>query len=206
MTEHKDIQDPKKYSKKDYDKFEYLLFAEDTSTDVLKDIIMTLAHLPTKRAQDLLARFKETDTAEEIEWLEPAMEEGKMWTIWPETEQEERDMTALKIYHEKNDHIVKLIGKCQVSEYRINKNEIELEALQKLQEEKLSKEEKENIKYRIMAIETEIQIEKNNLDETNIEIALQEKINKKIKESIKTVRYKNLESWDIAGFHFDGEE
>ena len=38
MTEHKNIQDPKKYSKKDYEKFEYLLFAEDTPTEMLKDI------------------------------------------------------------------------------------------------------------------------------------------------------------------------
>lgn len=206
MTEHKDIQDPKNFKEKDYKKFEYLLFADDTPTEMLKEIVMTLAHLPTKKAQDLLAKFSESDRAEEVEWLEPAMDEGKMWSIWPENEQEERDMTALKLYHKKNDHIVELMGECQVSEYKINQYQIELEALQKLQKEKLSKSEQEDIKYRIMAIDTEIKIEKNKLDETNKEIALQDKINDKIKEGIKTERYKNLESWDIAGFHFDGEE
>ena len=73
MTEHKDIQDPKKYNEKDYEKFEYQLFAEDTPTEILKEIVMTLAHLPTKHAQNLLAKFNESDRAEEIEWLEPAM-------------------------------------------------------------------------------------------------------------------------------------
>ena len=160
MSEHKEIQDPKKYSEKDYEEFEYLLFSDDTPKKILERIVMTLAHLPVKRAQDLLAKFNESHRSEEVEWLEPAMEEGKMWTIWPETEQEERDMMTLKIYHEKNGYIVKLMGDYQVSEYRINKNEIELEALQKLQKEKLSKDEKEDIKYRIIAIETEIQIEK----------------------------------------------
>ena len=63
-------------AQKDYEKFEYQLFAEDTPTEMLKDIVMTLPHLPTKRAHDLLARFNETDTAEEIEWLEPAIDEG----------------------------------------------------------------------------------------------------------------------------------
>ena len=50
MTEHKNIQDPKKYSEKNFIKFEHQLFAEDTPTEILKDIVMTLAHLPTKRS------------------------------------------------------------------------------------------------------------------------------------------------------------
>lgn len=206
MTEHKDIQDPKNYSEKDYKKFEYLLFAEDTETEALKEIVMTLAHLPTKRAQDLLAKFNESDRAEEVEWLEPAMDEGKSLYILPDNDEEERDMTALKLYHKNNDHIVKLMGECNVSEFQIKQYEIELEALDKLQREELSKDEKEDIKYRIIAINDIIRMEKNKLNETNKDIALQEKINKKIMESIKTERYKDLEPWDIDGFHFDGEE
>ena len=42
---------------------------------------MTLAHLPTKRAQALLEKFSESDRADEVEWLEPAMDEGKAWDI-----------------------------------------------------------------------------------------------------------------------------
>ncbi|MCD4693077.1 MAG: hypothetical protein K8R79_09195 [Calditrichales bacterium] len=206
MTEHKDIQDPKNYSEKDYKKFEYLLFAEDTETEALKEIVMTLAHLPTKRAQDLLAKFNESERAEEVEWLEPAMDEGRSWYLWPDNDEEERDMTALKLYHKNEDHIVKLMCECNVSEYQIKQYEIELEALDKLQREKLSKDEKEDIKYRIIAINDIIRMEKDKLNETNKDIALQEKINKKIIESIKTERYKDLEPWDIDGFQFDGEE
>ena len=49
-------------------------------------------------------------------------------------------------------------------------------------------------------------MEKNKVKAIKFEIILEEKINGKIKESIKTERYKNLESWDVASFHFDGEE
>lgn len=205
MTEHKNIQDPKKYSKKDYEKFEYQLFADDTPTEMLKDIVMTLAHLPTKRAQDLLAKFNESDIAEEVEWLEPAMDEGKSLYIWPENDQEERDMMALKLYHKNNDQITELMDEVDVSECKIKQYEIELAALEKLQKEKLSKDEKEDIKYRIIAIKDIIKMEENHLDETEKDIAVQEKINEKIKEGIKTERYKNLETWDISGFHFDRE-
>jgi len=205
MTEHKNIQDPKKYSKKDYEKFEYQLFAEDTPTEMLKDIIMTLAHLPTKRAQDLLAKFKENARAEEVEWLEPAMDEGKSLYIWPENDQEETDMMALKLYHKNNEQLIELMGEVDVSKYKIKQNEIELAALEKLQREKLSKDEKEDIKYRVIAIEDMIKMEDNHLGKTKNNIAVQEKINEKIKEGIKTEHYKNLEPWDISGFHFDGE-
>ncbi len=166
---------------------------------------MALAHLPTKRARDLLAKFNESDIAEEVEWLEPAMDEGKSLYIWPENDQEERDMMALKLYHKNNDQIIELMGEVDVSEYKIKQHEIELTALEKLQKEKLSKDEKEDIKYRMITIIDMIKMEGNHLAETKKDTAVQEKINKKIKEGIKTERYKNLEPWDISGFHFDGE-
>ncbi len=205
MTNHKNIQDPKKYSKKDYEKFEYELFAEDTPTQMLKDIVMTLAHLPTKRAQALLAKFNESDRAEEVEWLGPAMDEGKSLYIWPENDQEETDMMALKLYHKNNEQIIELMGEVDVSEYKNKQHEIELAALEKLQKEKLSKDEKEDIKYRIIAIKDMIKMEENHLEETKKDTAVQERINEKIKDGIKTEHYKNLEPWDISGFHFDGE-
>ena len=201
-----DIQDPEKFSEKDYQKFEYLLFAEDTPLEKREEIVMTLAHLPTKRAQELLKRFKESEMAEEIEWLEPAIEEGKMWTIWPENEQEERDMMALKLYHEKNESIVELMGKCQKYEYRISQYEIERQALETLQKSELPQNRKEELRYRLMAIQDMIRMEQNKLEQCRQDIEIEEQIAQTIKKSIQTERYKNLDPRDIAGFHFDGEE
>jgi hypothetical protein len=205
MTEHKKIQDLKKYRKNDYAKFEHLLFAEDTPNDIKKDIVLTLAHLPTKQAQNLLTKFSKSDRAEEVEWLEIAVDEGKAQYIWPENDQEERDMMALKLYHKMNDHIIALMGEAEVYEYKIEQCEIEIGAVEKLQQEELNKDEKEDIKYRIIAIKDIIKMEENNLEEIKKEIMIHEKIIKKIKEGITTERYKNLESWDISGFSFDGE-
>jgi len=57
MTEHKDIQNPDDYTDKDYDVFEMKLFSQFTSVEQLEEICMTLAHLPTKRAQELLDEY-----------------------------------------------------------------------------------------------------------------------------------------------------
>ena len=75
----------------------------------------------------------------------------------------------------------------------------------KIQKGKLNKDEKEDINYQIIAIKDMIKMEENHMEETKKDIAVQKKINEKIKEGIKTERYKNLEPWDISGFHFDGE-
>ena len=167
---------------------------------------MTLAHLPTKRAQDLLARFKESERADEVEWLEPAIEEGKMWTIWPENEQEERDMLALKLYHKKDDHIVELMTQCDAIEYKMNQYEIELTALKELQKDRLNINDADEIKYKIITLTDLICVERKRLEKIRMDIELEEKIAEKIKAGIKTERYRDLESWDILGFHFDGEK
>ena len=205
MVQHQPIQDPKKYSEKDYQKFEYLLLSENTDQEELEKIVMLLAHIPTKRAQDILKKFKNSERAEEVQWRDVAMDEGEAWYIWPNTDQEEKDMMALKLFHERNDRIVDLMGQEDGCKFRIKQYEIELAALRELQKEKLNKDEQEDLKHRMIALNELINMEKNKLDDLIKEISFEEKLNKKIKESIKTERYKNLEPWDISGFHFDGE-
>jgi len=39
---------PEDYSAKDYAKFRYLLFSDETPREELEEICMTLAHLPTE--------------------------------------------------------------------------------------------------------------------------------------------------------------
>ncbi len=205
MAEHKPIQDPKKFTEKDYQKFEYILLSENTTQEELEEIVMLLAHLPTKRAQDILKKFKQSARAEEVAWLDVAMEEGQAFYIWPQNEQEEKDLMALKLYHEKQDQIIEMMGEKDGREYQLERYRIELTALQALQKENVSSQEKEDLKYRLMALRDMIKIEENKLEEVKREIEFEEKSSQKIRESIRTKRYKNLESWDIAGFHFDGE-
>ena len=203
MTQHKDIQDPKNFSEAHYKFFEIKLFSAETSKEELEDICMTLGHLPTKEAQDLLEKFKQSERSKEVEWLECAIDEGKHWYLSPTNEQEERDYLALKILNLKDDEVVELMGKKDEHDFSIRKMNIELEALEKLAKGK--DENKEDLKYRIIALQELIKIESTNLKEVEKEIELQEKIREKIKQSIKTERYKDLDPMYMNEVHFDGE-
>jgi len=200
VVKHKDIQNPEDYSEKDYQRFRYLLFSDDTPQEELEDICMTLAHLPTKEANDLLEEFKKSDRADEVEWLECAVEENAFHYLMPDNEQEERDFLALKIVGEKDELIVHLMGECDKHELAIQKYEIELAALQEL----LS--ENPDLDSNISAIHELIVWEQSHLKTAREQIEVEEKIKAKIRACIQTERLKNLNPMDIEHFHFDGEE
>jgi len=200
MVEHKDIQNPEDYSAKHYAKFRYLLFSDETPREELEDICMTLAHLPTEEARQILDEFKNSERAGEVGWLDCAIEENMFHYLSPENEQEERDFLALKMVGEKDDYIVELMGECDTHSLRIHKYEIEMEALEQLLPDDLE------LKYSISAIHDLLIMEKNHLEEAEQQIEIEEKIRMKIKESIQTERLKNLDPMDIRDFHFDGED
>ncbi|MCD6205062.1 MAG: hypothetical protein J7L22_05315 [Candidatus Marinimicrobia bacterium] len=200
MTEHKKIQYPEDFSEKDYQYFRYKLFSDDATKEELEDICMSLVHLPTEEAKKLLEEFKHSERAAEVEWLEVAIEENQFHYLMPENEQEERDFLILKMIGEKDGMIVDLMGECQRHKYRIDKYEIESEALQHL----LS--ENPDLEIDISVLHDLIVIEKNNLEEKEKEIEKIEKIRTRLKDMIKTERLKNLSPMDIKNFHFDGEK
>ncbi|MEA3475416.1 MAG: hypothetical protein U9R23_03075 [Candidatus Cloacimonadota bacterium] len=205
MTQHKDIQDPKNYSEMHYKYFEAKLFSKKTNKEELEDICMTLAHLPTKEAQDLLDKFKKSERANEVEWLECAIDEGKHWYLSPTNEKEERDFLALKMLQMKDDEIVELMGKRDEHDFQIRTMSIELKAFEKLAKEKGNQNEDDELKYRIIALQDLIKMEIASLEEVDKEIELQEKIQEKIKQSITTERYKDVDPMYMNEVHFDGE-
>jgi len=205
MTQHKDIQDPKNYSEMHYKYFEAKLFSKDTTREELEEICMTLAHLPTKEAQDLLDKFSKSKRANEVEWLECAIDEGKHWYLSPTNEQEERDYLALKMLQMKDDEIVELMGKRDEHDFQIQTMTIELQAFEKLAKEKNNQNEDNDLKYRIIALQDLIKMETASLEEVDKEIELQEKIQKKIKQSVTTKRYKDVDPMSMNEIHFDGE-
>ncbi len=205
MTQHKDIQDPKNYSEMHYKYFAAKLFSQETTREELEEICMTLGHLPTKEAQDLLDKFSKSKRANEVEWLECAVEEGKHWYLSPTNEQEERDYLALKMLQMKDDEIVELMGKRDEHDFQIRTMTIELKAFEKLAKEKNNQNEDDDLKCRISALQDLIKMETASLEEVDKEIELQEKIQKKIKQSITTERYKDVDPMYMTNCHFDGE-
>ena len=200
MVEHKDIQNPADYSAKDYQKFRYLLFSDDTSKEEMEEICMTLAHLPTKEAKDLLEQFKTSERAGEVEWLECAIDENEFYYLSPENEQEERDFLAVKLIGEKDERIVELMGECDEHELTVRKYEIELAALRELIADN------PELEHNISAIQDLMKIEQKRMEEVRRQIELEEQIQQKIRSSIQTERYKNLDPLIVQNIHLDGEE
>ncbi len=206
MTKHKDIQNPEDYTDKDYQKWEYLLLDPDTNRKDLEEIVMILAHLPTEEARELLKNFEQSDRADEVSWLEPAMEENEMWLLNPDTDQKARDMKAMKLSAKKQKIIVELMGKCDVYQYRIDLMNIEIDALNQMEKEETDEEQKKEIGYKISALHDIIIWEHNHLEEARADIDMEEKISERIEENVKTAEYKKLDFTTNEGWHFDGEE
>ncbi len=196
MAEHKDIQKPEDYTDKDYNMFEMKLFSQFTSVEQLEDICMTLAHLPTKRAQKLLEKFSRSERAGEIEWLECALDEGMFHYLAPANEQEGRDYLALKVMQEIEDEIIDLQVEYDELDLELSKHEIEDEALRELvKNDELTEEE-------ALISEDYYILTKSEMEELEKEIRIKEKTFEQIKKSIKTERYKNVSMMHMRHVHF----
>ncbi|MDM8552282.1 hypothetical protein QUF72_19510 [Desulfobacterales bacterium HSG2] len=196
MTEHKDIQNPDDYTEEDYIVFEKKLFSLSTPTSELEDICMTLAHLPTKQAQDLLGKFKESTRANEVGWLDVAMDEGEFHYFSPENEQEERDYFALKVIQEIEDETIELQGKHDDLRLDLRRMDIEQEAVREL----VGKGEVD--KDETLAFHDCRLIVTSQMEDLERQISVKEKTIDQIKESIKTERYKNMDSMHMRHVHF----
>ncbi|GAK60376.1 hypothetical protein U27_00267 [Candidatus Vecturithrix granuli] len=196
MAKHKDIQDPAKYTEKDYDIFEMKLFSQFTSVEQLEEICMTLAHLPTKRAQELLKTFSQSERAKEVGWLECALDEGQYLYLSPMNKQEERDFLALKMLQELEDKIVDLQVKYDELDLAARKQQIEQEAITALIK-RGELDQGEVAKFYEVNLKGESEMK-----ELEKQIARQEKIFQQIKASIKTERYKNVPTSYMQHIHF----
>lgn len=206
MTEHIDIQNPENYSQAHYLFFETKLFDSKTKKEELEKICMTLAHIPTVEAKNLLKKFQESDRAKEVSWLECAVEENSFHYLSADNDQENKDMIALKLYYKKEDEIIESMGKCSTYEFRITEYEIEHEALQILLTESDNLQERKIIEIQISTIHDLKLIEESQLNELKNNMEMTEKVMTKIKQNIKTERYKELERNEIESIKFDGED
>lgn len=196
MTEHKDIQNPDDYTEEDYIVFEKKLFSLSTPTSELEDICMTLAHLPTKQAQDLLGKFKESTRANEVGWLDVAMDEGEFHYFSPENEQEERDYFALKVIQEIEDETMELQGKHDDLRLELRRMEIEQEAVLALVR-KGEVDKDETLSFHDCKL-----IVTSQMEDLENQISVKEKTVEQIKESVKTEKYKNMDSMHMRHVHF----
>jgi len=197
MTEHKDIQNPENYKPEDYAELERKLFSPLTASSELKDICMTLAHLPSKEAQEMLRIFGESERADEVEWLECAVDEGQFHYISPQNEEERRDFLALKVMQELENEIVDLEVKHDGLGLEFEKKDIEHEAVKILVEKGEIGPELDSALH-ACKIHTQTKMK-----DVADQISVKEKIFRQIKKSISTERYKNINLMDIRNIHMD---
>lgn len=200
MTQHLPIQDPDDFDVMDYQAFERQLFDPVTPKEILEDICMTLAHLPTGEAQALLAKFRESGRAHEVSWLACAIEEGQMHYLSPNNEEEERDLLALKLIQEMEDEVLELEYEYSKVHLRWEKAQIKLAAIKSLQAEG-ELDASASIGY-----EADIPLQKKQMEDLRQGIEQQEKIIARIRQQIQTERFKNVDSMTMRHCHFDGEE
>ncbi len=206
MPEHKNIQDPKNYSEAHYKFYETKLFSAETSTEELEDICMTLAHLPTKEAQDLLEKFKQSERAEEIEWLESAINEGKNLLLSPTDEQEERDLIAHKLANECYDKIIAKLGEIENIKFKMQQSEVKNKAVTDYLEKAENEKKDVNLLLEISGYENQMILMKNEIYNLEEEIETQEKMKNILRNSIVSDKFKQLKPGNKVGWFFDGED
>ncbi len=196
MTEKKCCYQQEDITDLQYHEMEKKLFSSSTSVSDLEKICMTLAHIPTQHAQNLLNRFKNSDRAQELDWLDEAVEEGQYHYLSPQDDQEERDYLALKVMQEMEEEIIDLQIKHDEAKLDFDKMAIKQEAVIDLVK-KGELDESHEIGFHDINIMLTSRIE-----ELSQDIIVKEKTLKRIKKSIKTERYKNLDPMVMKQVNF----
>lgn len=200
MTEHLSIQDPEEYSPEDMMRMAEALFAPLTPVEELERICMTLAHLPTEDAQALLARFKDSPRADEVSWLECAIDEGAYHMLTPRDELERREFLTLKVIEDLTDEIIDLEHEQDQVDLRREKTEIRLSAMAALAEAGRMNAD------RLAAPRSDIEQAERRLDELARVIKEREAMIELLRASITTPRYRNVNPLAVRSIHLDGEE
>ncbi len=196
MNKNETIANDEELSEVSYQKIEAALFSDSSSVKELEKICMTLAHQSSKKAQDLLGKFKKSKRSAEVEWIDCAIEEGQWWYLDPQNEFEEREYLALKIMQEIEDELVEI--EIELDDFRLEKRwqEIEHKALRELAgKNKISNDE-------ILGLDDLETINNSRIIDLEEKIELKQKIFDQIKGSIKTERYKTMDLSEMRSIHF----
>lgn len=199
MTDHLPIQDPDDWSPEALMRMAEALFAPLTPVPELERICMTLAHLPTEDAQNLLARFRASPRASEVSWLECAIDEGAFHLLTPTNALEERELLTLKVIEDLENELVDLDCELQVVRLARDKAEIRRSALEVLADAgSVHPDELEGLRCGIRCDE-------NRIEALTAETERKEAMIEILRASITTPRYRNADPSAVRCFHLDGE-
>lgn len=197
MTEHIDIQDPDDYSPEDLMRMAEHLFAPLTPVAELERICMTLAHLPTQEAQDLLARFQTSPRAGDVGWLECALDEGTCHLLEPTNPLEELEYLTLKVIQELTDEVIDLGLERDKERVTREKGEIRLSALQALADTGMIHPDE------VLGYGGGIECDANRIAELDREIEIKDAMITHLSASITTPKYRKVDPDFMRHVHWD---
>ncbi len=83
----------------------------NTPKDELERVAMTLAHVDHPEALQALEQFRESERAQEVEWLDCAIDECTYGVLSPRNEREEKDYIRVELWQEYEDELREKIAK-----------------------------------------------------------------------------------------------
>jgi len=195
MTGHLPIQDPDDFDSEDLMNFAEQLLSPLTPQEELERICMTLAHLPTQEAQALLAKFQESPRAEEVIWLDSAIEEGTSHYLTPVNEEEERDLLVLKVIEDLTDALVDLDVELEGLDLDHSMQDIEREAVVALVAAgALDQAEVQRCAEHLTQLESR-------MEDLSQRIATKEKIMEYLQHTIRSEKFKQADPRAIRHIH-----
>lgn len=118
-----------------------------TSQEELKRIVMELAHINHPEALQALEQFRESPRAQEVEWIEQAINECTYGVLSPSNEREEKDYLRVELWQEYEEELYNKIAQRDAAVVHKQQLEVEKEFLEKA----MAAAPNESVRLQIMA-------------------------------------------------------
>jgi hypothetical protein len=178
-----------------------------TPDEELKRITMTLAHLDNPEALRALEEFRKSPRAEEVEWLDLAIEESSYFVLSPSNEREQKDYIRVELWQEYEEELFDKMAQRDAAEAHKQQLEVEKEFL----EAAAAKAPNESIRLQLMlrhsGIDHQIIMAENDRMNLEEEIAGLEFIVEQIEKAVESPIYRKQGKREIGvHIHRDCEE
>jgi hypothetical protein len=119
----------------------------NTPEEELKRIVMTLAHIDNPEALQALEEFRQSPRAEEVKWIEQAIDESTYFVLSPSNEREQKDYIRVELWQEYEEELLDKMGQRDAAEAHKKQLEVEKEFLEAV----VAKAPNESIRVQLMA-------------------------------------------------------
>lgn len=172
-----------------------------TTQEELKRIVMELAHANHPEALQALEQFRESPRANEVEWIEHAIDESTYFVLDPKNEREEKDYMRVELWQEYEEELYDKMAQRDAAEVHKQQLKVEKEFLEKA----MAAAPNASIRVQIMArhsgIDFQIAMAENDRMNLEEEIAGLEFIVAQIEKAVESPLYRTHGKREI-GVHF----